>query len=310
MKRIHLKRGTVAMLGFAGLFAAVACGSDDKVASAATSVPVPTVAPAAVEPTAMADEAMMADDKTSDEAVMADDKKSGDATMADDKNSDDTMRSDDKMTGDAMMAREEHQFTVRIENISGGASVPSPLAPGAYVVHYPGEPIFTAGQVDRGAGLEGLAEDGGGDALAAAISDNDGVSAAVGFAITSNTGKPGPALPGDAYEFTFTASSGDRLSFATMFVQSNDLFFATPPEGISFWNEAGEVLDGDITSQIMLWDAGTEVNEAPGVGPNQAPRQSAAGEGEQELSAINLVADGFTYPDTNTVIKVTITSSK
>ena len=167
MKRIHLKRGTVAMLGFAGLFAAVACGSDDKVASAATSVPVPTVAPAAVEPTAMADEAMMADDKTSDEAVMADDKKSddammaddkksGDATMADDKNSDDTMMSDDKMsgdamksddmmTGDAMLAREEHQFTVRIENISGGASVPSPLAPGAYVVHYPGEPIFTAG---------------------------------------------------------------------------------------------------------------------------------------------------------------------
>lgn len=80
--------------------------------------------------------------------------------------------------------------------------------------------------------------------------------------VTSNTGKPGPAFPGDAYEFTFTASSGDRLGFATMFVQSNDLFFATPPEGIAFWSE------------------------------------------------INLVADGFSYPDTNTVIKVTIASSK
>ena len=237
---------------------------------------------------------MMADDEKSDEAMMADD----------------SLMSDDKMSGDAMMVHEDHEFTVRIENISSGASVPSPLAPGAYVIHSSANPIYTPGQVDRGEGLEGLAEDGGGAALAAAISDNDGVSVAVGFAITSNTGKPGPALPGDAYEFTFTASSGDRLSFATMFVQSNDLFFATPPEGISFWNEAGEVLDGDITSQIMLWDAGTEVNEAPGVGPNQAPRQSAAGEGEQELSAINLVADGFTYPDTNTVIKVTITSSK
>ena len=65
-----------------------------------------------------------------------------------------------------------------------------------------------------------------------------------------------------------------------------------------------------MTSQIMLWEAGTEVNEAPGLGANQAPRQSAAGEGEQELSAINLVADGFTYPDTNSVIKVAIVSSK
>jgi hypothetical protein len=272
MKRIRIKYGTVAALGFVALIAAVACGSDDEAASVATSIPPTTSAPAAAVADAMSD--------------------------------------DDKMADDAMMVHEGHQFTVRIENISSAASVPSPLAPGTYMIHSSEDPLFTAGKVDRGEGLEGLAEDGGGDAMAASIAGNDGVSAAVGFAATVNTGEPGPALPGDSYEFTFTASSGDRLSFATMFVQSNDLFFAPPPGGILFWDEDGVILDGDITSQIMLWDAGTEVNEAPGEGPNQAPRQSAAGEGAQESSEINLVSDGFAYPDTDTVIKLTINSTK
>ncbi|NQW17690.1 MAG: hypothetical protein HQ478_09410, partial [Chloroflexi bacterium] len=196
------------------------------------------------------------------------------------------------------------------DSISARVGVTSPLAPGAYVVHSSADPIFTAGQTDRGEGLEGLAENGGGDALAMAISGNEGISAAVGFAATANTGQPGPLFPGDAYEFTFKAISGERLSFATMFVQSNDLFFSSDSTGIALWNDDGSAVSGDITSQIMLWDAGTEVNEAPGVGPNQAPRQSAIGEGVQESSAIELVSDGYSYPDTDKVIKVTITPTK
>jgi hypothetical protein len=39
---------------------------------------------------------------------------------------------------------------------------------------------------------------------------------------------------------------------------------------------------GDITSQILLWDAGTEVNEEPGLGPNQAPLQPAPNTGPVE----------------------------
>src|SRR4051812_9655274 len=42
---------------------------------------------------------------------------------------------------------------------------------------------------------------------------------------------PGPLAPGDAFEFTFTAGRGQKLSFASMLGQSNDWIFATPPGG-------------------------------------------------------------------------------
>ncbi|MCZ6749432.1 MAG: spondin domain-containing protein, partial [SAR324 cluster bacterium] len=38
-------------------------------------------------------------------------------------------------------------------------------------------------------------------------------------------GAAGPATTGDSYEFTFTAEDGDKLTLATMFVFSNDLFY-------------------------------------------------------------------------------------
>ena len=85
-------------------------------------------------------------------------------------------------------------------------------------------------------------------------------------------GGPAPIFPGEAYEFTFGANPGDKLSFATMFVQSNDLFYAPTGAGIALFNGMTPV-NGDVTAQVHLWDAGTEMNEEPGVGANQAPRQ-------------------------------------
>lgn len=58
----------------------------------------------------------------------------------------------------------------------------------------------------------------------------------------------------------------------------------------------------------MLWDAGTEVNEEPGVGPNQAPRQPAPNTGPSEHGVVRPVRDGYTYPATAEVIRVTITT--
>ena len=120
---------------------------------------------------------------------------------------------------------------------------------------------------------------------------------------------PGPLTPGSAYEFTFVARPGDRLSFATMYVQSNDLFLAPGDTGIALFTDDRQPISGDVTDQIGLWDAGTEVNEEPGVGANQAPRQAAANTGADEGGTVRLVDDGFAYPTIADIVRITITSS-
>ena len=67
-----------------------------------------------------------------------------------------------------------------------------------------------------------------------------------------------------------------------MFGQSNDLFFAPGEQGIALFDSNGHPRSGDVTSDVALWDTGTEVNEAPGEGPNQAARQSGPNTGPAE----------------------------
>ena len=104
-------------------------------------------------------------------------------------------------------------------------------------------------------------------------------------------------------------SPGDKLQFATMFVQSNDLFFAPRNGGIALFDAGGRAIRGKVTRQIVLFDAGTEVNQAPGVGPGQVPRQAKPDTGTAERVGIATVADrrdGFAYPPAETVIDVEI----
>src|SRR5262245_38936092 len=51
------------------------------------------------------------------------------------------------------------EFTVRIENVSGNASIVTPISPGVFALHADADPIFSEGQPDRGQGLEHIAED-------------------------------------------------------------------------------------------------------------------------------------------------------
>ena len=88
--------------------------------------------------------------------------------------------------------------------------------------------------------------------------------------------------PGGMYSFSFNAGKGHYLSLATMFVQSNDLFYAPAMDGIPLYDGSGNAVTGDMTAMLNLWDAGTEVNEEPGAGPNQAPRQSGPNTGMDE----------------------------
>lgn len=112
---------------------------------------------------------------------------------------------------------------------------------------------------------------------------------------------PGAALPGAAYSFSFAAAPGAKLSFATMFVQSNDLFYAPASTGIALWDASGTPISGDLTDMIQLWDAGSEVN--------QAPRQAGADNGAAENGVVQLVNDGFSYPANNSIVRVTITQN-
>ncbi|WP_339704341.1 spondin domain-containing protein [uncultured Kriegella sp.] len=143
------------------------------------------------------------------------------------------------------------------------------------------------------------------------------------FAVPVGGSDPAPLFPGDAYEFEIDAGpvvlpgdGGTRLSFVTMFVQSNDLFYAPGEEGIRLYNEDGSSICAngpvDVTDQIELWDAGTEVNERTG-GPNQKPQQSpeAADQGENEYGVVTKITNnscsyGNVLPENEEVIQVTI----
>ena len=54
-----------------------------------------------------------------------------------------------------------------------------------------------------------------------------------------------------------------------MFVPSNDFFYAPGQSGIALFNHDGSPVTGDVTDQIRLWDAGTEANQALGIGSEQ-----------------------------------------
>lgn len=151
----------------------------------------------------------------------------------------------------------------------------TPFAPGlAYV--FPGDemdPLFTQGEaVVAESGLESLAEDG---SAATAITYLTGL----GYGAYA-ADQMAPVHPGEVMTFTITATPGDKFSFATMFIQSNDWFFSFNNNGVELFNEDGTPKSGvDYSVQSYLYDAGTEEDEEIGSGVNQAPRQSGANTG-------------------------------
>jgi len=197
-------------------------------------------------------------------------------------------------------AGREVTFTIRVENVStpktlklsNGTTAPAPTAPLLWTITDEGNPLFTPGQPDRGQGLERLAEDGNPGVLADYIVQNlKSVVHSGVVTVPSGDNGPGPITPGKAYEFTISAAPGQRLTLAMMFGQSNDLFYAPGPKAIALFDAKGQPLTSDITSQLQLWDAGTEVNEEPGLGPNQAARQTAPNTGATEHANVRLVKD-------------------
>jgi len=196
--------------------------------------------------------------------------------------------------------------------VADNTGITYPASPGVWVVHSSGtKPLFTTGMKDYGDGIEAIAEDGNPTMLGGKLSTLDGELAGAVFNMPVGAAAPGPILPGSKYQFSFTASPGDALSFASMLAATNDVFFAPKDTGIALFDASGAPVSGDLTSLISLWDAGTEGNEEPGIGPNTvtnqpAPNTGTPGEGKVQL--LSDVNDGFTYPAPSAVLKVSIAS--
>ncbi|WP_123539160.1 spondin domain-containing protein [Halosimplex salinum] len=235
----------------------------------------------------------------------------------DDGTGEETDSMDDGMdeTDDGMTS--VHTFEVTVTNVSEpgtlttseGDDLAVPLSPTAYAVHTDDVTAFAAGG-GASDGLESLAEDGSPDAFASEVEMADGVDTAGAVATPDGGSEAAPLTPGESYSFEVEAGHDHSLTLATMFVQSNDLFYAPEPSGVSLY-EDGEPVDGDVTDELVLWDAGTEENQEPGVGADQAPRQDGPDTGPEEMATIrriNDVDDMHSYPDTADVIEVTVTS--
>ena len=180
----------------------------------------------------------------------------------------------------------------------------TPISPGVWTITKPNQhPLFQTNQLDYGDGLMYIAQGGDPTMLAASLKTKSGIISTGLYNMPVGASSAGPLLPGGKYVFTVTASKGTYLSFASMFGQSNDLFFAPLDKGIALWN--GNVPTyGDVTSQISIWDDGTELDEYPGAGNHQPARGAG---GTVESKGISVVNDGFVYPTVQSLIKVTIT---
>lgn len=183
-----------------------------------------------------------------------------------------------------------------------------PFSPGVLVVHAGHAPLFTANQPASGA-LESLAEDGSPESLGGLLLQSPDAFFATIFDRGAQTDARGPIGPGESFMIEFPARPGDRLSFAMMLGASNDLFYAPDPAGIALFESEDQPRIGDVTDEVLLWDAGTERNEEPGIGESTAPHQPAPNMGPVENAPVRLitaVADPYWYPGVRDVMRVTV----
>lgn len=118
------------------------------------------------------------------------------------------------------------------------------------------------------------------------------------------------ASPGQAYEVRFTAGPGHRLMFASSLIESNDWFFAPDAAGIPLYVDGKQKL-GDITSDVRLWDAGTEINQELGVGDatcgNQPTRDFGAPDPDSRVRIVTATSvAGSPIPAIDAMVRVTL----
>jgi hypothetical protein len=196
-------------------------------------------------------------------------------------------------------------FTVTVEQLTtdhtlklpDGSATKAPISPGIALVHQGANPLFTIGKPAREE-LQRIAEAGQPEDATLTMKKAKGVSQVVMFQRTDT--------------FTIQAKPGDMLTFATMFGQSNDCFYAPKGGDVALFDKSGKPMTGEQAVEVVLFDAGTEVNQVPGIGPDQGPRQDPKTwrQGELEHATVEPVRDAFAYPPVAEIIRVTISNAK
>jgi hypothetical protein len=205
-----------------------------------------------------------------------------------------------------LAAAAEAAFTVTVEQLTtdqtlmlpDGSATKAPISPGIAVVYTGANPLLTIGQ-PASEQLQRIAEAGQPEDAIAAMKKAEGVNQVVMFERTDS--------------FTIQAKPGEMLTFATMFGQSNDCFFAPKGGAVALVDQSGKpMMMGDHAVDVVLYDAGSEVNQIPGVGPDQGPRQDPMTwrQGELEHATVQPVRDAWAYPPVAQVIRVTVSPAK
>lgn len=200
------------------------------------------------------------------------------------------------LTGIAEMG-DNTALNTYVQSITG---IFTPLSP-ILVVVYNGidNPIYKAGENDRGEGLKKLAQQGNADSLAAVLKTRQGVKAVYVLA-AANTTVLLPVIKGQAGSSVsqeLSVASGDRIAIATMYGFSNDWFFASAGNG------ADATQKGDISSGISLFDNGTAVDQFPGAGITQF---NLAGTPLEESKPIAVVPNPNPFTTLPAIIRVTL----
>lgn len=211
-------------------------------------------------------------------------------------------------------------FEIKFENISSnpsftaqnGSSVVSAFSSLVGLVHTQPNRTFLLNAPDQGRGMADLAENGDPALLTQTLRLDSSVEI-IGIANDPSNGTRGILAPGQSFTLILsTFSTSDRLSLVTSFLQGNDIVVSTRPEGIALFNDSGVPLSGEITDQFNYYDIGTEINQPPGIGPEQVLRQGDAPTGQtsagtRESGLTRILNDGFSYPPISNTIRVTIT---
>lgn len=210
-------------------------------------------------------------------------------------------------------------FEIKFENISktpsfsaaNGSQVVTGFSSLLGAVHEESEIFFTLNTKDRGVGLADLAENGDPGPLTQSLRLNPEVEI-VGIANEPSIGSRGILAPGGSFSLILsTINPSANLSIAASFIQANDIIVSTRSSGIPLFGEDGSPLSGNITAFFDFYDAGTEVNQAPGIGSDQVLRQgptptNQTSIGSRENGVVKKINDGFVYPSISESIRVTI----